>query len=99
MTLRQLEYFLAVVDERSFTAAAARLHVSQPTLSQQIRSLEREVGGSLLRRRPGPLALTPAGKAVAEHAQVVITSARRALDAGRRAVHSTPRVLVIATVR
>ena len=50
ISLRQLEYFVTVVDEESFTAAAARLHVSQPGLSHQIQALERQLGGPLLER-------------------------------------------------
>ncbi|HEV2812699.1 MAG TPA: LysR family transcriptional regulator, partial [Solirubrobacteraceae bacterium] len=50
MTLRQLEYLVAVVDEGSFARASAELYVSQPTLSQQVRALEDEVGGALVER-------------------------------------------------
>src|ERR1700686_3532114 len=50
VSLRQLEYFVAVVDEGSFTMAAARLRVSQPGLSHQIQALERQLGGPLLER-------------------------------------------------
>jgi hypothetical protein len=52
VSLRQLEYFVAVVDEGSFTTAAARLHVSQPGLSHQIQALERQLGGPLRRLDP-----------------------------------------------
>src|SRR5919201_3050903 len=99
MTLRQLEYLLAVAQSGSFSGAAVRLHVSQPTLSQQIRSLEAEVGGALLERPPGPVRLTPAGRALVGDAQAAGTSARRALSAGRRAIRSAPQMLTMATVR
>jgi DNA-binding transcriptional LysR family regulator len=99
MTLRQLEYLLAVAQSGSFTAAATRLHVSQPTLSQQIRALEAEVGGALLERPPGAVRLTPAGRALVGDAQAAVTSARRALSAGRRAIRAAPQMLTMATVR
>jgi DNA-binding transcriptional LysR family regulator len=99
MTLRQLEYLLAVAQTRSFTAAALSLHVSQPTLSQQIRALEAEVGGPLLERTPGRIGLTPAGKALAGDARAAVASANRALTAGRRAIRAAPQLLTMATVR
>ncbi|MFD9890200.1 LysR family transcriptional regulator [Amycolatopsis sp. NPDC059027] len=67
--LRRLRYFLAVAEEGGFTRAAARLHVSQPGLSQQIRALERDVGGPLFERLPGGVRLTPAGHAMLEPAR------------------------------
>ncbi|HWK28050.1 MAG TPA: LysR family transcriptional regulator [Solirubrobacter sp.] len=99
MTLRQLEYLLEVVRQGSFTAAATALHVSQPTLSQQVRALEAEVGGPLLWRDRGPVRPTPAGKALLGHAQASVSSARRALENARRAVNAEPRALTLATVR
>ena len=45
MSLRQASYVVAVVEEGSFSRAAARMHVAQPTLSQQVRALERRLGG------------------------------------------------------
>lgn len=99
MTLRQLEYLLAVAQSGSFTAAASRLHVSQPTLSQQIRALEEEVGGTLLERPPNPVQLTMAGRALIGDAQAAVTSAHRALSAGRRAIRAAPQMLTLATVR
>lgn len=99
MTLRQLEYLLAVAQAGSFVRAAAALRVSQPTLSQQIRALEAEVGGALLERSPRQVHLTPAGKAIIGDAQAAVTSARRAIRAARRAVQAVPEVLSLATVR
>src|SRR5947208_3579174 len=64
VTLRQLEYFVAVVDEGSFTRAAEILHVTQPGLSHQFQALERELGGPLLERLPRKVRLTPAGRAM-----------------------------------
>src|SRR3954463_12442978 len=63
MTLRQMEYLLAVVDEGSFPRAAERLFVSQPALSHQIKALEQSVGGDLLERQPHSVPLTPMGRA------------------------------------
>ncbi|GAA4548306.1 LysR family transcriptional regulator [Amycolatopsis samaneae] len=71
--LRHLRYFLAVAEESGFTRAAALLHVSQPTLSQQIRALERELGCALFERLPGGTRLTPAGSALLEPARKAIT--------------------------
>jgi DNA-binding transcriptional LysR family regulator len=48
VTLRQLEYFVAIIDEGSFTRAAERIHVSQPGLSHQFQALEKDVGSPLV---------------------------------------------------
>src|SRR5215216_4431804 len=74
MTLRQLSYVLAVADAGSFTEAARRLHVAQPSLSQQIRALEEELGGRLLERPPRPVRLTAAGRAFVAEASTASTS-------------------------
>jgi DNA-binding transcriptional LysR family regulator len=83
MTLRQLEYLLAVVEEGSFTSAARRLLVSQPALSQQIKVLEAGVGGPLLERLPGTTRVTPLGAAFLPHAAATVKSAGEATRAAR----------------
>src|SRR5947209_4175210 len=62
MNLRQLEYFVAIAERGSLTAAAEALLVSQPSLSQQVRALERELGGQLVERLPRGVRLTAAGQ-------------------------------------
>lgn len=85
VSLRQLEYFVAVVDEGSFTAAAVRLHVSQPGLSHQILALERQLGGPLLERLNRGVRLTPAGRTALPHARASLAHAERAELAAQRA--------------
>lgn len=72
MQLHQLRYFTAVADSRHFTRAAEAEHVAQPSLSQQIRALERELGADLFHRARGHIALTDAG-------EVLLPLARRIL--------------------
>jgi DNA-binding transcriptional LysR family regulator len=79
--LRQLEYFLAVADNLSFTRAAKRLHVVQSGVSATIKALERELGAELFVRGPAGVALTPAGRELAPHARATIDAARAAKDA------------------
>ncbi|HVZ51026.1 MAG TPA: transcriptional regulator CynR [Pseudolabrys sp.] len=62
MELRHLRYFLAVAEARSFTAAADRLHITQPTLSQQVKQLEQLIGTLLFERRSKEIELTAAGR-------------------------------------
>jgi DNA-binding transcriptional LysR family regulator len=76
MELRQLEYFVAVAEEQSFTRAAERVHISQSGVSAQIRQLERELGAELLDRSARTITLTVAGKAALEHARAALASAR-----------------------
>lgn len=97
-TLRQLQYFLAVVDEGSFTRAADRLFVTQPGLSQQIATLEKELGGSLFSRLPRAVALTPTGRALLPHARAAVTAAERGNAAARAATGSEGGELRIACV-
>ena len=82
MTLRQLQYFVAIVEAGSLTEAAERLLVSQPSLSQQMRALERELGGPLLERLPRGVRLTAAGRVLLPEAQAALRHSER----GRRSV-------------
>lgn len=78
MELRQLEYFAAVVEERSFTKAAKRERVAQPAVSAQIRRLERLVGQPLLTRTSRDVRLTQAGVALLPHARAALAAVRDA---------------------
>lgn len=75
MELRQLEYFVAVAEEASFTRAAARLYVSQPGVSAQIRRLEQELGEELLDRSGRTVRLTEVGAAVLPYARAALDGA------------------------
>lgn len=72
MEFRQLHYFARVVEAGSFTAAARKCHVTQPSLSQQIQKLEEELGEPLLHRRARGIALTEAGRRVYEKATYML---------------------------
>ena len=98
MNLRQLEYFLAVVDEGSFRRGAQRSRVSPPSLSQQIRVLERELGGELIERLPRGIRLTAAGKAFLPEARAAVLASQRAVRAARGALALDRAELEIATV-
>lgn len=81
MELRQLEYFVAVVDEASFTRAAGRVHISQSGVSAQIRRLEQELGAPLIDRSARAATPTAAGAAALEHARAAIAAAGAVRDA------------------
>src|ERR1700726_4829851 len=86
MELRHLRYFVAVAEEGSVTLAAEkRLHTAQPSLSRQIRDLEREVGAELMTRSVHGIELTAAGKAFLDHARLALTQVDAAVEAARRA--------------
>jgi DNA-binding transcriptional LysR family regulator len=98
MDLRRLTSFLAVVEEGSFTRAARRLGIAQPSLSQQIRTLETELGGPLLERLPRGVRLTPAGRALLPEAQTAVRAAERAGNAARMAFGLEAGELEVATL-
>ena len=85
MDLRQLRYFLTVAEERRFVSAARRLHVAAPSLSQQIRALERDLRVTLFDRTPRGAELTPAGRLLAERARVILAEVDRAREDVRSA--------------
>ena len=70
-TIRHLSYFVALAEAGSFTRAAERMGVSQPSLSQQIRALETIVGAALF-ERGGPAILTPLGRDLLERARRIL---------------------------
>ncbi|MGE7956820.1 transcriptional regulator CynR [Pseudomonas sp. NPDC089530] len=83
MLLRHIRYLLAVAEHGNFTRAAEALHVSQPTLSQQIRQLEDSLGAPLFDRSGRTVRLTDAGEAYVRYARLALQD----LQAARRAMH------------
>jgi LysR family transcriptional regulator, hydrogen peroxide-inducible genes activator len=101
MEIHQLRYFVAVADEGSFSRAAAREHVAQPSLSQQIQKLEAEMDQRLFDRLPRSVVLTEAGRCLLDYARKILIAlgdAHRCVDdmkrevAGRLAVGAIPTI-------
>src|SRR4051794_35019434 len=90
MELRALEYFVAVAEERHFTRAAGKVHVSQSGLSATIRSLESELREPLFERTTRRVQLTPAGEALLPEARRALAAARAGAEAVN-AVHGLQR--------
>ncbi len=85
MDLQDLRAFLAVAEERHFSRAAQRLHISQPPLSQRIAALERKLGVVLFLRGRGGVRLSAAGQALLPQARAVLEQAARAVEIAQRA--------------
>jgi DNA-binding transcriptional LysR family regulator len=85
MELRHIRYFVAVAEELNFRRAAERIHVSQPSLSAQIRQLEKEIGAKLLNRNTHQVSLTAAG-------HYFLESCRQILRDSEDAIHTTHRI-------
>ncbi|MBA9085287.1 DNA-binding transcriptional LysR family regulator [Fontibacillus solani] len=99
MELRQLQYTLQIAEERNFSRAADKLHIAQPSLSQQLSKLEQELGVKLFQRNTSTVELTYAGASFIEHAQKIMDAVeqlRQEMDdisqlrAGRVVVGSMP---------
>lgn len=94
MDFRHLRYFVTVADERNFTRAAERLHISQPPLSRQIQQLEDELGLQLFERDARPLRLTEAGRFFYARAVRLLEQAEEAIATTRRLAHLDRRLLI-----
>ncbi|MBO3752868.1 LysR family transcriptional regulator [Streptosporangiaceae bacterium NEAU-GS5] len=94
MELRQLRYFVTLAEELHFGRAAAREHIVQSALSQQIQRLERELGVRLLERTTHNVGLTPAGAALLIEARQILDHVARATRVARNAVAPTPTLRV-----
>lgn len=96
--LRQLRYFVAVAEESHFGRAAARLHMTQPPLSQTIQSLEAALGTPLFARTRRSVALTPAGIALLPEARRILQQAGALPDLARRAASGESGLLSLSFV-
>ena len=92
--LRQLRYFVTLAEELHFGRAAAREHIVQSALSQQLQRLERELGAPLLERTTHHVQLTAAGSAFLLEARQILAHVDRAAAAAHRAARSTPTLRV-----
>lgn len=98
MDLRRLRYFVAVAEELHFGRAARRLNISQPPLSVQMRTLEREIGAPLLVRTQRRVELTETGRVLLDEARRLLGQAEAAVIHARRAAEGTVGRLTIGFV-
>jgi LysR family transcriptional regulator, hca operon transcriptional activator len=98
MELRHLRYFVAVAEELNFTKAAQRLFTAQPSLSQQIKDLENEIGVQLLERTNRKVELTEAGQAFLKQALLSLEAAEQAIQDAKRVVNIQQKQLSIGFV-
>ena len=98
INLRQLRFWLVIIEEGSVTAAARRLNISQPALSQHLRALEKRMGGPLLERLPRGVQPTPLGRALLGDARDALASASRLDRHARNAQALETGVLEVATL-
>src|SRR5688500_13952604 len=94
MELRQLRYFVTLAEELHFGRAAARQHIVQSALSQQLSRLERELEVLLLERSTHHVQLTPAGSALLVEARQILAHVERARHATRHAARPCPALRV-----
>ena len=97
LELTHLRYFVVLAEELHFGRAAARLHISQPPLTQQIQRLEARVGHALLHRTSRRVELTAAGRVFHEAARAVLQEAQHALDTARRVGRGEAGHITLAT--
>lgn len=95
MDLRHVRAFVAVAEERSFTKAARRLHISQPPLSRHVRQLEDELGVTLLVRRRVGVELTAEGRALLDKARTICVAIGELRDLARAAKNPRARTVTI----
>lgn len=99
MLLRQLDYFVKVVENNSFTKAAAQAYISQSAISQQIQALEKDLGVDLMVRQHRSFALTPAGEYLYRHAPQLLAQAKELKESTISVGHTNSTHLMIGCVR
>ncbi len=100
MDIKQLTYFIAIVEEGTITHAANRLHMAQPPLSTQLKLLEDELGTKLLERGARKIKLTDAGKILYQRAKHIIeitNSTTKEIEEFRKGIQGTLRLGTISS--
>lgn len=98
LSLKQLSYFVAVAEEQHFHRAAARLHISQPPLTQRIQAMERDLGVQLFKRKGRLIELTQAGRLVLAEARAALAQVDRVRETARKAEQGQAGTLRVAVV-